>query len=151
MRGTARTLTALLAAALLAGCALGERGGAPAATPGADETRQGTGARDGDERAAPRPQTPPDDDPARLVGLAAGAITGRLGEPAMVRRDGTAQIWHYRAIAEGGRACVLHLFLYPDGNTPRVTHAEARSGLDPLVGNAGRACLRAVVAGRQTS
>ncbi|MSO80848.1 MAG: hypothetical protein EXQ97_04285 [Alphaproteobacteria bacterium] len=146
-----------MAALALAGC--GMAGGtapqtaAPDAASPAVEARQdaGAGARGADPQAAPRPQTPPDDSPARLVGLLAEAVTSKLGEPAMVRRDGHTQIWHYRAAPSGGAACVLHLFLYPDRNTARVTHVEARSGTDLLAGEGGRACLRAILAGRRTS
>jgi len=149
-------MAALMAALVLAGCGMTQGGAPQAATPGAgaqgSEARQdaGAGAR-GDAQAAPRPQVPPDDDPARLVGLLADTVTGRLGEPAMVRRDGHAQIWHYRATPAGGTVCVLHLFLYPERNTSRVTHVEARAGTDLLAGDASRACLRAVLAGRATS
>ena len=155
-RAPAQAIAALMAAMALAGCGMTQGGAPQAATSGTDaqaaEARQddSTAAR-GDAQAAPRPQTPPDDDPALLVGLFADAVTSRLGEPAMVRRDGHAQIWHYRATPGGTTACVLHLFLYPDRNTARVTHVETRAGTDLLTGDGGRACLRAVLAGRATS
>ena len=44
-----------------------------------------------------------------------------LGAPDFVRRDGSAQIWQYRATN-----CVLDLFLYKNGNETHVKHAEIR-------------------------
>ena len=39
-----------------------------------------------------------------------------------VRRDGSAQIWQYRATN-----CILDLFLYQAGSETKVKHAELRS------------------------
>ncbi len=66
-----------------------------------------------------------DDDPARLMGLSPAQLTGMLGEPTFVRRDGGGEIWQYR-----DSACVLHLFLYRDDRNARVEHVELRHAED---------------------
>lgn len=66
-----------------------------------------------------------DDDPARLMGLDPTQLTGMLGEPAFVRRDGGGEIWQYR-----DSACVLHLFLYRVDKAARVEHVELRQADD---------------------
>ena len=66
-----------------------------------------------------------DDNPARLMGLGPAQLTGMLGEPTFVRRDGGGEIWQYR-----DSACVLHLFLYRDDRNARVEHVELRHAKD---------------------
>jgi hypothetical protein len=68
--------------------------------------------------------------PERYQGLAGAELVRLLGRPDMLRRDGGAEIWQYRA-----GACILHLFLYEEGGALLVVHAEARNR------TSGRACL----------
>ena len=69
-------------------------------------------------------------DANEFVGYSPERVLPVLGAPDFVRRDGTAQIWQYRATN-----CVLDLFLYKAGSTTEVRHAELRSrvpGAEPL-------------------
>lgn len=58
-----------------------------------------------------------------LVGLAGGEVEGVMGEPSLIRADGTAQYWRY-----GLGGCQLDLFLYADAaaNRPRVAWLDVR-------------------------
>ena len=56
-----------------------------------------------------------------FVGYSPERVLPILGAPDFVRRDGTAQIWQYRATN-----CILDLFLYTAGKETRVKHAELR-------------------------
>ncbi len=84
-------------------------------------------------RATPPNRSPPnrspngsiDDNPARLMGLAPAQLTGILGQPTFVRRDGGGEIWQYR-----DASCILHLFLYRDDATARVEHVELSQAED---------------------
>lgn len=58
-------------------------------------------------------------DPQQLLGLSADSVQKALGNPSLVRRDGSAEIWQYRA-----DACVLDLFLY--GEQKQVEHVDLR-------------------------
>ena len=60
-------------------------------------------------------------DPQQLLGLA-GTVVAQLGVPSLIRRDGTAEIWQYRATA-----CILDIFLYASGDEQLVRHVELRS------------------------
>lgn len=62
---------------------------------------------------------PVNDDPQQLMGLDRDAVNGMLGEPTLVRRDGDAEVWQYRA-----DRCVLDLFLY--GIDKKVEHVDLR-------------------------
>ncbi len=59
--------------------------------------------------------------PDEFVGFSPERVLPILGAPDFVRRDGTAQIWQYRATN-----CVLDLFLYKNGTETHVKHAEIR-------------------------
>jgi hypothetical protein len=64
---------------------------------------------------------------AQFLGLGPEALRRWLGEPALRRHEGTAEIWLY-----AGPACALDLILYPEGGRLRVSHAAARaSGAEP--------------------
>ena len=64
-------------------------------------------------------------------------IARMLGRPDLLRRDGDAEIWQYRA-----GSCILDIFLYEEPGGMRVAHADFR-------GNApGRSCADAVASGR---
>lgn len=67
--------------------------------------------------------------PERLKGLTVAELKAGLGAPTLLRLDGPAQLWQY-----AGSGCVLHVFLYDDHGTFRVTHAEVRVD-DPGVPN----------------
>ncbi len=61
-------------------------------------------------------------DPQQLLGLAGAVVSLQLGVPSLIRRDGTAEIWQYRATA-----CILDVFLYASGDEQVVRHVELRS------------------------
>lgn len=65
------------------------------------------------------PPAPVDADPDQLLGLSGDAITGKLGKPALVRREGAVEVWQYRRVR-----CVLDLFLY--GSERKVEHVDLR-------------------------
>lgn len=67
------------------------------------------------ERAAPPA-------PEELLGLWQTDIAGRLGPPALVRRDGPARVWQYAS-----EACVLDLFLYAERGDFRVAYVKTRA------------------------
>ncbi len=60
-----------------------------------------------------------DADPDQLLGLSADEIAAKLGRPALIRRDGDAEVWQYRRVR-----CVLDLFLY--GSEKQVEHVDLR-------------------------
>jgi len=74
-------------------------------------------------RATPPAASPApiDDDPKQLFGLDARRVAALLGPASFVRRDGSAEIWQYRA-----KACVLDVFLYAEGDALTVAHFELR-------------------------
>ncbi len=57
----------------------------------------------------------------QLNGLSASELKAALGDPTLLRRDGPAQLWQY-----AGSGCVLHVFLYKDNGSFRVTYSEVR-------------------------
>jgi len=65
------------------------------------------------------PPTPVDDNPDQLLGLSGDDVTEKLGKPALIRRDGAAEVWQYRRVR-----CVLDLFLY--GSEQTVEHVDLR-------------------------
>lgn len=58
-------------------------------------------------------------DPQQLLGMDSAALSDLLGQPLVVRREGEAEIWQYRA-----DECVLDLFLY--GGMRQVEHVDLR-------------------------
>jgi hypothetical protein len=63
---------------------------------------------------------------AGLIGLTADALKSHWGEPALARKEASAEMWQY-----GGRgSCTLLVYLYPNSasNVMTVTHAEAVPG-----------------------
>jgi hypothetical protein len=81
-------------------------------------------------------------DPGRFEGLSGTDVAGLLGKPSFQRRDGDAEIWQYYGPSS---ACVLDLFVYPDGGQPRVAHAELRS----RGAGGGNGCLAAILDGKR--
>ncbi|RVU36206.1 hypothetical protein EOI86_13365 [Hwanghaeella grinnelliae] len=80
-----------------------------------------------------QPEIPVDDDPAQFMAADIGALREALGDPVLIRRDGTAQVWQFR-----GDACTLDLFLYPgDSGDLTVKHVELRGEAE----DERRACL----------
>ena len=112
---------ALVAGLILAGCE-----GSEGQQTAGERPLSESAAADGSAPAATLPYSgmaslpPVGDDPQQLMGLDRAALNERLGEPALVRRDGDAEVWQYRA----GR-CVLDLFLY--GVDKKVEHVDLRN------------------------
>ena len=138
-------IRALICAALLSGCqttaeTTAETAGpaTAAATPVAGTAAAATPA-DGSVSGAGEARQPPGQTAAvravrfkaeEFVGYSPERVLPILGAPDFVRRDGTAQIWQYRATN-----CILDLFLYTSGKETRVKHAELRPrgpGAEPL-------------------
>lgn len=59
----------------------------------------------------------------KLVGVSAEKLEAMLGPPALLRREGPAEVWLYRS-----PACAVDLILYADPPTgsPHVTEADTR-------------------------
>ena len=92
------------AALLLAGC-MARAPQAPASVP-----------------QAPLPTAP--QTPGSLIGMSAGELIQRMGQPALQVREGSGLKLQFR-----GRSCVLDAYLYPtpSGGLPeRVTHIDTR-------------------------
>jgi len=114
---------AAVAGLLLAGCepveqATGSEGPPPPPPPvpfDGGSPPADSDASTGDVAALP----PIDDNPQQLMGLDRDALNEKLGQPALIRRDGDAEVWQYRA-----NECVLDLFLY--GVEKRVEHVDLR-------------------------
>ena len=112
-------IVALVAVLILTGCAATE-GQQPPAEPATAETVLPESA---DNPAMPyngmAALPPVNDDPQQLMGLDRATLNEKLGEPALIRRDGDAEVWQYRA-----DRCVLDLFLY--GVDKKVEHVDLR-------------------------
>lgn len=75
---------------------------------------------------------------AALMGTSADQMRRMLGDPALRRAEGEAEVWLYEAAA-----CRLDVVLYPQGGALVVAHAAARShGVAQGVTEA--ACLAAI-------
>ena len=61
-------------------------------------------------------------DPERLLRMDRADLASTLGEPRMVRRDLTAEVWQYSL-----DGCILDVFLYPEATEARVAYFEFRS------------------------
>ena len=61
-------------------------------------------------------------EPSRLKGLTPVQVQQVLGQPGFLRQDAPAEIWQYR-----GRACILDLYIYDQGNGRTVDHWAVRS------------------------
>jgi hypothetical protein len=94
--------------------------------------------RTGSMPARPGPGDPPAG-AAALAGLRAEEVRRRLGEPALRRPEGEAEIWLYEA-----PDCRLDVILYPEGGALLVGHASARALGAARVTEA--ACLAAIPA-----
>ena len=56
-----------------------------------------------------------------LLGMSAGELIQRMGQPALQIREGAGLKLQWR-----GRSCVLDAYLYLQGNVERVTHVDTR-------------------------
>lgn len=72
--------------------------------------------------AAARPPTGAVSSATALAGLRAEEVRRRLGEPALRRPEGDAEIWLYEA-----PDCRLDVIFYPEGGALLVGHAAARA------------------------
>lgn len=70
-----------------------------------------------------------------LLGATSATLRSELGQPALVRHDGPAEVWLYRS-----PACTVDIILYTDGSTggARVASVDARP---LLAGAVGEGCL----------
>ena len=87
--------------------------------------------------ARPRGNAPPAA-AAALVGVTAEQLRRMLGEPAIRRPEGAAEVWLYEA-----PTCRLDVILYAEGSSLVVGHAAARA-LGGAEGVTESACLAAV-------
>ena len=113
----------------------------------AQEQQPAAGAAQSARRTPEVPAPPPiDADPAQLLKMAPAALRARLGEPIQQRREAKGRVWQYRS-----KACVLDIFLYPDGAeaSPRVTYLEARDRAGAPV--ATRGCLEKILRRRRAA
>ena len=86
------------------------------------------------------PEIPVNDDPAQFMNVGDSDLRDVLGDPALIRRDGAAEVWQFR-----GDDCTLDLFLYPaEGGALAVKHVELR-GEAP---DERRACLARMIRAR---
>ncbi|CAH0292168.1 hypothetical protein ROS9278_04264 [Roseomonas sp. CECT 9278] len=72
------------------------------------------------------------------MGTGADQLRRMLGDPALRRGEGEAEIWLYEA-----PACRLDIVLYPQAGAMVVAHAAARSH-GPAQGVTEAACLSAI-------
>lgn len=80
-----------------------------------------TGGERNTETALRQEVIPVNDDPAQLLGQSNDQVQALLGTPRLVRRDGPAEIWQYRA-----SDCILDVFLYSGGSSATVRHVDLR-------------------------
>lgn len=112
------SLKSLLLLAFLVGCqTTGESVGNGPGASGAGEAAQPAGGETRNVAAARAVRF----NASEFTGFSPDQVLPILGAPDFVRRDGTAQIWQYRATN-----CVLDLFLYKAGSETTVKHAELR-------------------------
>ncbi len=72
--------------------------------------------------SVPPPRKPRfNDDPKQLFGLDGQRVATLLGPADFVRRDGSAEVWQYRA-----EACVLNVYLYKGPGGLTVAHVVLR-------------------------
>lgn len=65
------------------------------------------------------PEAPPAGEPAGTTGLHEADLRAAFGLPALVRHDGTAQIWRF-----DGANCRAYFFLYTRDGATAVWHVE---------------------------
>jgi hypothetical protein len=118
-------LTAFALLLLLAGCQTTGESAAQSADKAASTAGAKTAATNAGEAAKPKRAGAKTHvvrySPDEFVGYSPERVLPILGAPDFVRRDGTAQIWQYRATN-----CVLDLFIYKNDDGTHVKHAEIR-------------------------
>ncbi|MEX2615286.1 MAG: hypothetical protein WD767_04245 [Alphaproteobacteria bacterium] len=85
---------------------------------------------------------PVNDDPRQLLRLSGKTVAALLGPASYVRRDGTAEIWQYRAAQ-----CVLDVFLFQDSSGLSVAHVDLRERADGTI--PARRCFGDLLASRK--
>jgi hypothetical protein len=65
------------------------------------------------------PAPPPHGEPGDLAGQQPAQLRILLGTPALIRKDGAAEMWRY-----DGPGCKAFFFLYPYGTALLVRHVE---------------------------
>ncbi len=65
------------------------------------------------------PPAPPPGEPGDLAGLQPEQLRILMGNPALIRKDGPAEMWRY-----DGPGCKAFFFLYPYGTSLLVRHVE---------------------------
>jgi hypothetical protein len=75
--------------------------------------------REGTVQPVRLPDAPPEGEPAGTTGLSDVALRAAFGAPALVRKDGGAQIWRY-----DGAGCKAFFFLYSRDGKTAVWHVE---------------------------
>lgn len=97
---------------------------------------------------ATAPATPPapvNDDPQQFMGLNQAGVTEIIGNPALIRRDGPAEVWLYR-----GQGCLFDIFLYrQDDDSFQVRYVELRA--PDLPEDKHRACLADIIRAGKTT
>ena len=82
------------------------------------------------------------DDPKQLFGFDGHRVAALLGPAIFVRRDGTAEVWQYRA-----DGCVLDVYLYKENGALSVAHIDLRKRRKAT--QPARRCFRGMLARRQ--
>ncbi|HXV25113.1 MAG TPA: hypothetical protein VED46_12740 [Alphaproteobacteria bacterium] len=139
--GVARLLLILLmAAAVVGGCASDEAI-SPTAPPIASSQKRPLVPATVD---ASQPRSSGSASPASLVGLSAVELSTLIGAPRWRRWESPAEVWQYL-----GASCVLDVYLYADGGSRRVIHAEARD--ESALPITLSACLQRIEVERRSS
>lgn len=73
-----------------------------------------------------QPEVPVNDDPGQFLSQGPDTIAAALGDPALIRRDGPAEVWQFK-----GQNCILDVYMYVQNSGAfLVQHVELRgSGL----------------------
>jgi len=85
----------------------------------------------------PLPSAPPAGEPAGTTGLHEADLRAQFGQPALVRRDGTATIWRF-----DGPACKAFFFFYTQDTNTAVWHVETLPRGSAIAADEG--CLNAL-------
>jgi hypothetical protein len=83
------------------------------------------------------PDAPPAGEPTGTTGLSEASLRAAFGQPAFVRKDGTAQIWRF-----DGPSCKAFFFLYSKDGVTAVWHVETAPHGGSIA--ADPACLNAL-------
>jgi hypothetical protein len=97
----------------------------------------GGGSRPSVPTRVPLPSAPPAGEPAGTTGLHEADLRAQYGQPALIRRDGTATIWRF-----DGPACKAFFFFYTKDTDTAVWHVETLPRGTSIAADAG--CLNAL-------